>query len=130
MGQVVGAVAGREGVDQGYRAPPSATRATTARPTARPPDPAASAPSFQRRRTPRTGPLSSRKRSTALAPASSSASESSSASSALLCVARKPPGTTLPSSLSALCSSSPNSSTGPNVTVAPSYDHLLLEPRA
>src|SRR6185369_5125347 len=49
------------------RAPLSATRATTARPTARPPDPAASAPSFPPRRMPSTDPLSLRKSSTALA---------------------------------------------------------------
>lgn len=93
---------------------PSATKATPARPTAKPHAIAASFPSSRPRRTRRTGPPSSPERSTGGVPASSRPSASSNASSASPYAARRQSETLLPSSRSSQASSWPNPSTRPN----------------
>jgi len=92
---------------------PSATKATPARPTAKPHAIAASFPSSRPRRTRRTGPPSSPERSTGGVPASSRPSASSNASSASPYAARRQSETLLPSSRSSQASSWPNPSTRP-----------------
>lgn len=96
---------------------PSATKATPARPTAKPHAIAASFPSSRPRRTRRTGPPSSPERSTGGVPASSRPSASSNASSASPYAARRQSETLLPSSRSSQASSWPNPSTRPSFDI-------------